>query len=291
MSETNVVSFEEVARARGGAGTGAEQPYIITDEELRERQTVVPLRDCHVAFDRMSYIIKLKSTRIELFHNLSAAFPKGRKIVLFGHQGSGKSVLLELMLRERPPSRGRVHVNSRLSWPVHLTTFLDPRLSIRDNAIFTARVLGVEPREILNALRGFCGLGERQLNEPVRSMPNGLRRRFGMIVIFAANFDLLLMDLPPRASQFDLSGDEGEAFEELIYDRDYIASVTASRLRPTNADLAYILYNGRLYLFDDVDEAAAIYDALPTPVSPGIHRASKPKEEDDGDDYAMEQGF
>lgn len=284
MSDGKVVSLAE------GRTTGvAAGPKVITDRRLRRRQLTVPLEDCHAAFERMSYEVRTKTRRFPLFHDLSVSFPKGRRILLLGHKGSGKTVLFELLLRERPPTRGRVHTPSRLSWPIHTVQYFDDRQAVRDNIVFVSHVLGVDTAALLGAVERFCGLERKRMREPLNALPLPLRRRIGIVVVLAADFDCLLIDHPMRATMFGLEGRAGREFEEAILSRDYIASVTLPRHRPANCDLAYLLYEGRLYMFEDVDEAIHIYNSLPVPETPGGLGASS-KDEDDDEDY-REEGF
>jgi ABC-type polysaccharide/polyol phosphate transport system ATPase subunit len=225
-----------------------------------------------------------------VFHDLSVTFPKGRRIVVLGHSGAGKTTLFELMLQERPPTRGRIIINSRLSWPVHSFAFLDPRLSVRQNAIFISHILGVDPRRMIDAVQGFLELPHKQLHESVKSLSPKLRRRFGVVAVMAANFECLLIDMPMKGQLFGLKGAQAEALEAAILDHDYIMATNAVRMIPANCDLVYILYEGRFYLFEDVEEAKSVYNSLPIPPNPGGRR-EQPAEEDEDEDEYREEAF
>ncbi|MCF3936325.1 ATP-binding cassette domain-containing protein [Acuticoccus sp. M5D2P5] len=276
MSGAQIVSFEDAIRARG-----ADDQHVVSEAELRSRQATVPLADCHAAFDRVTYEIRTKRRRIPIFYDLSIAIPKNRKIVIFGHKGSGKSTLFNMLLRQAPPTRGDVIVNSRLSWPIHLMSFMDPRLSVRANAIFTARILGVEPRGLLASMLTFAELEQKAADDPIQSMTTVTKRRLGIIVVLAANFDCLLIDSPFRSSAYGLSGDEGQSFEDMILSHDYMIGISSPRHAPANANLAFLLYEGHVYQFDDVQEAAAIFGALPVPADTGGGQQKSSDDEDD----------
>jgi len=286
MSDGDVVTFD-TARASGAHGGGA---HALTDRRLRRRQATIPLSQCHAAFERMSYEIRTKTRRFTLFHDLSVGFPKGRHITLLGHKGSGKTAMFELLLKERPPTRGRVHVTSRLSWPVHLVKYLDPRLSVRQNVIFVSHVLGVDTGRLLAAVERFCQLDRRRTLEPLSAIPMMVKRRLGVLIVMAADFDCLLIDHPMRGKMFGLDGKAAAELEETILRRDYIASVTNPRNIPSNCDLAYLLYDGRLYMYEDVDEAVSVFKALPEPEVPGGLEPRAETEDDDEAEY-REEGF
>ena len=286
MGEANVVSFDRAMRMR----SAEEPPRHVTEVELRARQESVPLEDCHVALHRISCEITTKTKRFALFNDLSAAFPKGRHIVVLGHKGSGKSVLFELMLRERSPTRGDVLGASRLSWPVHSVGFLDQRLSVRQNTIFVSRILGMSASKLMYSVQRFCDLSDRQLNEKTKAIPGPARRRMGIVFLLAADFDCHMIDSALKAGQFGLEGADADAFEAAILGRDYIFAVSNPKQIPSNADLAYILYDGRLYYFDDIVQAVEIFEALPEPLDPGGSRGKR-DEDDDDDAPVSEEGF
>jgi hypothetical protein len=91
------------------------------------------------------------------------------------------------------------------------------------------------------------------------------------------------MDAPMKGILFGLKGSQAEAFEEMMLGRDYILAASGPPHRPPNADLAYILYEGRLYMFDDVDRATRIFARLPEPPPAAGHRAPG------GDEMDMEE--
>lgn len=285
MSDGKVVTLPHA-----GAVDAAAAPHMITERGLRRRQLTVPLEECHAAFERVSYQIKTKTRRFTLFHDLSASFPRGRRILLLGHQGSGKTALLELLLKERPPTRGRVHICSRISWPIHTVRYFDQRGTIRQNLVFIGHVLGVDTGRLIGAVQRFCQLDQKRMNEPMSALPTKLKRRMGIVVVLAADFDFLIIDHPMRAAMFGLDGRIGQEFEETMLSRDYIASVTNPKTAPPNCDLAYLLYEGRLYMFEDVDEAIRTYKLLPVPEAPGGIGPRGGDEDEDDAEY-REEGF
>jgi len=283
MAKANIVSFDQAMRLRG-----SDAPRIVTDDELRRRQATVRLDNCHVAVDRLTYQIKSKARRFCVFHDLSVTFPKGRRIVVLGHSGAGKTTLFELMLQERPPTRGRIVINSRLSWPVHSSAFLDPRLSVRQNTVFISHILGVDGRKMLDTVQRFLELPAKRLHEPVKALSPKLRRRFGVVAVMAADFECLLIDMPMKGALFGLDGRRAEALEATILDHDYIMATNAVRHVPANCDLVYILYEGRFYLFEDPDEAKRVFNGLPIPPNPGGRREQPAEDEEDEDEYREE---
>ncbi|RAH97008.1 hypothetical protein DLJ53_30500 [Acuticoccus sediminis] len=280
MAETNVVSFDEAARARD------ERISYISDEDLQAAQSFIDADECHVAIDRCTVIMKSKTSRYAVFKDLTATFPKQRRIAVLGHKGSGKTVMIDVMLKRRSVHTGRVVVNSRLSWAVSYSGFLDQKLTLRQNLLFVARVLHVDPTYLMGATCEICNFQQSQLHERVKSLPAIMKRRIGLMLFLIADFDCHIIDGPLRAAMFGKPNERLEAMLAAVTARDYIATVTDPRQIPGNCDLAYILYNGRLFQFEDVAKAIEMYLVLPVPENPNPF-AGQDDKDDDSDDESV----
>jgi ABC-type polysaccharide/polyol phosphate transport system ATPase subunit len=278
LAGSNIVSFEEVLRGRV-----EEPPHVLSIEELEERQSSLPLSACHAALDNVSVIYRTKAVRLPLFTRLSAVFPKNRKIVILGHKGSGTEILIELLLRRRAPNKGEVYINSRLSWPASRTDIIEKRLSYRANALFIADVFGLSPSRFVQMVQEFCELSPRQLRDKVSNMPIQYRRRLAFAMLIAGDFDCHIFDSMFRAFPMQFTGAQAAQIEALALSRDFIMTIHTPKHIPPMADLAYILYDGRLYMFEDVSEAARVFMALPVPSSPMVPPQAQETEDDDDD--------
>lgn len=282
LAGSNIVSFEQALKARED-----ERPHILSLEELEARQGSVPLSSCHAALDDVTLIYRTKAIRTAVFTRLSAAFPKGRKIVVIGHSGSGKDLLIQLLLRRRAPNKGRVYVNSRMSWPANRNEIVEARLSFRANALFASDVFGLSPRQFLTTVQEFCQLTQRQMRDRSKNMPLSIRRRLSFAMLIAADFDCHVFDGPFKGSQLGFSGADATNVEALALSRDLIITVTSAKQIPNVCDLAYILYDGRLYMFEDVSEAVRVFEALPVPANPLV--PPPPPDSDDEDEEPREE--
>lgn len=283
MSQATVVSFEDAMRNRDG---GAGEQRVVTEDELRARQTRIHVNRCHAALEKVEVTIQLKTKRINVFHDLSVGFPKGRKMVMFGHEGSGRGTIMDLMQKRLAPNRGRVFAKSRISWPVGSTGFADPRVSLRDNTLFIAHVLGLSADATIAATLSFLELEPKALKEPFKSLQAVARRRYGFLILLLCEFDLLLFSGPFRPFPLKLDDEQGERLKTRLMAKDYLMSVDNVKNVPENANLAYVLYEGRLYHFNDVEEASAVFEALPRPKDAPVRTKGEADDAFDDEDNA-----
>lgn len=277
MSEANVVSLQDAIRNRA-----AEETPTVSIEELQARQTSLPIERCHVALDRVTFHIKTRKRRYSLFEDLSVAFPKGRKIVVYGHKGSGKTTLANLMIGRLMPLRGRILGGKGLSWPIHQSTYFDARATVKENLVFCARtLLNADPSRVLDMATVFCDLTPEAMVDQLGLLHPLIRRRLGYLIVLMADFDCHLVDSPFKGQAVGFTGTEAEQFEAFGLNRDYIMLLAQPHLTPHNADLAYLLYDGRLYMFEDIFSAIDLFKALPVPDTPDLAKESAGESFDD----------
>src|SRR5437762_10662926 len=87
-----------------------------------------------------------------LFDGLNLEIGDRGRVGILGSKTSGTSVLLRLICGTRLPEQGLVRRDSRVSWPIPLSTFMVPTQSVARNIRFIGRLYGVEdegfPRRI-----------------------------------------------------------------------------------------------------------------------------------------------
>lgn len=131
--------------------------------------------------------------------------PAGQSVVLVGHNGSGKSTMLNLIAGTLEPSEGEVlvdgqppdsiHSRARRSWMPDTPVLYDD-LSVVEHLQYTVRMhggTGEEPR--LDELVERLGLDARRDDLPSQ-FSRGLRQKAAAAVALCRPFTLLLVDEP-----------------------------------------------------------------------------------------------
>jgi ATP-binding cassette subfamily F protein uup len=177
-----------------------------------------------------------------LIHNFSTLILRGDKVGILGANGTGKTTLLRLLLKELTPQQGTVRLGTRLqvAYFDQLREQLDPDKTVRDtisNGGDTVMING-EPRHILGYLQDFLFTPDRA-HSPVRMLSGGERNRLLLARLLAKPSNLLVLDEPTN----DLDLETLELLEDLLldysgtvllvsHDRTFLNNVVTSILVP-----------------------------------------------------------
>ena len=201
------------------------------------------------------------SGRKVVLRGIDLTIGRGRRIGLLGRNGAGKSTLIRLIGGVELPSSGTIRRSMSLSWPLGLSGGFQGSLTGYDNARFIARIYGYEYADIKDYVEDFSELGA-QLKMPVKTYSSGMRARLGFALSLAIDFDCYLVD------EVILVGDQNfyrKCREELLVkhrDRSLVFASHSDMLVREYCDSALVLKDGYGQLYENVDEALQVYDAL-----------------------------
>lgn len=190
--------------------------------------------------------------------DVSVTFPKGVNLGILGRNGAGKSTLLRLLARGEYPTSGHITYDVSLSWPIAFSGTFAPALTGVDNVRFVARIYGTDWRRMLAFVEDFSELGE-YLYMPLKSYSSGMRARFAFALSMSIEFDCYLID------EVTAVGDKRftDRCQMALSERRERSSIILVSHNPRNirnqCDAAYLLHNGKLHFFDDIDEAIDVY--------------------------------
>ena len=149
-----------------------------------------------------------------VFRNFSARLPLGETTVITGVSGGGKTTLLRLILGLETPDGGEIAGVPARRAAVFQEDRLCPQLTALENVLLTAgRKKEREARDLLARL----GLGE-SLAVPAAELSGGMRQRAALIRTLALKPDLLLLDEPFSAldyqTRLNVSDDIGKILKK-----------------------------------------------------------------------------
>ncbi|XP_031636272.1 multidrug resistance-associated protein 4-like [Contarinia nasturtii] len=191
---------------------------------------------------------------------LSIEFPKGKLIGVIGTIGSGKSSLLQAILRELPLESGTISVNGSISYACQEAWVF--AASVRQNILFGEEY----DRDRYNAVIRTCALekdfeqlenGDRTIVGEKGSLSGGQKARINLARACYRNADIYLLDDPLSAVDAHVGT---HIFNKCIGPKGRLAKLHATRILVTHqvhflkeADWLVILKNGRI----EVQEAPA----------------------------------
>ena len=152
-----------------------------------------------------------------LIRDFSCTILRGDKIGLVGPNGSGKSSLLQILLGQLQPERGRVYRGTRLeiAYFDQQREQLDLEATVLDNLSEGREFIEVEGRRrhVAGYLRDFLFEPER-LRSPVKTLSGGERNRLLLAKLFTRSANVLILDEPTN----DLDLETLELLEDLLVD-------------------------------------------------------------------------
>lgn len=120
----------------------------------------------------------------------------GESVGIVGQNGAGKSTLLKLVTGTLRPSEGSIAVAGRIAAILELGMGFNPDLTGRQNARYTAGLMGMSPEQIdaiMPAVEEFAEIGE-YFDEPLRTYSSGMQVRVAFSVVTAIRPEILIID-------------------------------------------------------------------------------------------------
>ncbi len=192
--------------------------------------------------------------------NINVTIPTTKSVGILGRNGTGKSTLMRLVARAESPTKGRITTTARISWPLAFSGGFQATLSAVDNIRFVSRIYGEDWQRITKVVEEFTELGT-YMRMPVRTFSSGMRARLSLALSLAIKFDVYLVDEIPGVADVRFKKRFDEAFQRLCKESSlFLVSHSPSSVRQY-CQIACLLHNGKLTMYEDVDAALAAYEA------------------------------
>jgi capsular polysaccharide transport system ATP-binding protein len=184
----------------------------------------------------------------------------GRSLGILAPNGTGKTTLVNMMAGLEKPDEGEVRRGCRVSFPLGFMGGVVHRHTGKENARFIARLYGLDPDYVEAFGRWLSGIGE-YFDMPVGTYSQGMRARFTFSLMLALDFDIYLIDEGmPQTTDAEFNRKAGQILRERL-DRTTVVIVSHQpQVLERFARQAAVLRDGRLYMFDSLEEARDLYD-------------------------------
>ena len=212
----------------------------------------------------LSHVCKsysLPHGRKTVLSDISHTFREGVNMGILGLNGSGKSTLMRVICGAESPDKGRVKRTSRVSWPIGFSGGFHGSLTGRENMRFTCRIYGADIRHVTDFVEDFSELGP-YMDMPIRTYSSGMKAKLAFGLSMAIGFDFYLIDEGYAVGDASFRAKSEKVFQERKAHSTLLVVAHSASVIRSNCDNAAILKEGRLHLFDSLDEALASYEEL-----------------------------
>lgn len=193
-----------------------------------------------------------------VFDGINALFPTGKSVGLLGRNGAGKSTLLDVISGVNAPDRGRVLTSGNISYPVGFSGGFSPMMTGIQATRFVGRVYGADSDEIVRFVETFTEMGP-QLREPIYTYSSGQKSRLSFAISMAIPFDIYLVDEVGAPGDANFKTKSKALFEHRMRNSDIVMVAHAMNQVRQFCTIGAVLHNGQLKMFDDIEEAIALY--------------------------------
>lgn len=191
--------------------------------------------------------------------NASFEIPFGHNVGVLAPNGAGKTTLINMIAGFELPDDGEIIRHVRFGPPIGFAGALSKKLTGRENVRYAATIHGLEPDHILADCIEFARIDE-YIDMPVETYSSGMRARLAFALSMAMNYDVILVDEAMSVGDKDFRERSRRMLRERLKTTSlFMVSHNAKTLREF-CNSAAVLRNGKLYYFDRLEDAKALYD-------------------------------
>ncbi len=212
-----------------------------------------------IRLENLTKIFVFDGRRKVVADNISVDFPTGAAVGLLGRNGAGKSTLMQMIAGNMDPTSGRILSTGTISYPVGFAGSFHPELTGAQNTRFVARIYGIDTWELVDFVEDFAELGHH-FHQPFRTYSAGMRSRLSFGVSMGIPFDTYLVDEVTSVGDAAFREKSSAVFSARMRDAGALFVSHSPIMVRQLCDMGAVLENGRLTLYDDVDEAIAQHE-------------------------------
>ena len=211
-------------------------------------------------FDNVSKSFWTGTQRKVILDRASFRVNLGESLGILAANGTGKTTIINMMCGLEKPDEGRIRANCRVSFPLGFTGGIINRLSANENTRYIARIYGLDPDYVSAFCRWLCDIDE-YFDRPVGVYSSGMRSRLTFALLLALDLDIYLIDEGmPSTTDVEFNRKAGTVLLERLKTATVVVVSHQAATLEKFARRAAVLRDGRLFMFDTLDEAKQYYD-------------------------------
>ena len=184
----------------------------------------------------------------------------GNSLGILAPNGTGKTTIINMMAGLEKPDEGEISRRCWISFPLGFMGGVVPRHTATENARYIAKLYGLDADYVEAFCRWLCGL-EEYFDMPLSTYSAGMKSRFSFALLLALEFDIYLIDEGmPATTDVEFNRKAGSLLRDRLKNATVVVvSHQASTLEKFCRSAA-VLIDGRLQVFDTLEEAKQLYD-------------------------------
>ena len=195
-------------------------------------------------------ILDQASFRVELGNSMGILAPNG----------TGKTTIINMMAGLEKPDEGQIIRKSRISFPLGFMGGVMNKHTGTENARYIARLYGLDSDYVEAFCRYLTDIKE-YFDMPVGTYSAGMRSRFSFALMLALEFDIYLIDEGmPGTTDVEFNRKAGSILQDRLESSTVIIVSHQARILEKLCRSAAVLRDGKLIMFDTLDEAKQLYD-------------------------------
>ncbi len=184
----------------------------------------------------------------------------GNSMGILAPNGTGKTTIINMMAGLEKPDEGEIIRKSRISFPLGFMGAVVAKHSAAENARYIARLYGLDPDYVEAFCRYLAGVDE-YFDMPLNTYSSGMKSRFSFSLLLALDFDIYLIDEGmPNSTDVEFNRKAGNVLRERLKRSTVVMVSHNPKTLEKYCSSAAVLRNGRLHMFDTLEEAKVMYD-------------------------------
>ncbi len=213
-----------------------------------------------IAFENVSKSFWTGRDRKVILDQANFKVELGNSLGILARNGTGKTTLINMMAGLEKPDEGRITRTSRISFPLGFMGGITSKHTATENARYIARLYGLDPDYVESFCRWLTGI-DHYFDQPVGIYSSGMRSRFSFSLMLALEFDIYLIDEGmPASMDVEFNRKAGMVLRQRLKNATVIIVSHQPRTLEKFCRSAAVMRNGRLYMFDSLEEAKRLYD-------------------------------
>lgn len=211
-------------------------------------------------FDNVSKSFWTGTQRKVILNQASFRVELGQSLGILAPNGTGKTTLVRMMSGLEKPDEGTIRREGSISFPLGFMGGVVGRLSAMENSRYIARIYGLDPDYVEAYCRWLCDLDE-YFDQPLGTYSSGMRSRFTFALLLALDFDMYLIDEGmPGSTDVEFNRKAADILEDRLKSTTIVIVSHSPATLEKFVRRAAVLKDGKLTMFDTLEEARELYD-------------------------------